>query len=231
MLFICGIGSEASFDIDFVKKYPNIPSYAFDGTLNIAPLMYMPSDFPKEIIFINKLIYTKNGKNIMSYSSSGLHTIECETTNLIEEVKPYNDVFLKMDIEGEEWQWIKIFENYFPKIKQFVFEAHALFTHKIGDYLINAHCTLPLDQWIQNILESLKILNKTHYLVHMHENNSTPYININGHNYASFMELTYIRKDCEIDGLNKDILPINIDACTSSIHLSNNINFWPFKHD
>jgi len=188
-----GIANEMSFEIDFIKKYPNIYSLAFDGTIK-SP------DLPKEINFFKINIGSDNTNNV---------------TNLKEYVKDYNDVFIKMDIEGGEWDWIKGFRDFFPKIKQIVFEAHNKFS---------SHVT-----WTSytSVLESLQILNETHYLVHIHENNHGSFENIKNKNYPNFSELTFIRK--EIRGFNTDNLPIkNLDFPTCSTMPTNDINFWPF---
>jgi hypothetical protein len=60
-----------------------------------------------------------------------------------------------------------------------------------------------------NMLETLKIINKTHYLVHIHGNNAAPCIVMaNGIGYPQVAELTYLRKDSLIDGVNTKSLPI-----------------------
>ena len=69
-------------------------------------------------------------------------------------------------------------------------------------------------------------------MVHIHENNAGPFIHIKDNDYPSFVELTFIRKDCEINGLNISDLPIkDIDFSTGGISDMNihNMNFWPFK--
>jgi hypothetical protein len=48
-----GIGDDASFCADFIKKYHPLEKVAFDGTLQ-----GLPKNFPKEIRFVKKNIGT-----------------------------------------------------------------------------------------------------------------------------------------------------------------------------
>jgi len=189
-LITCGIGHDISFELDFAKKYPHVNGLAFDSVDTNA------ENLPKGIKFIETHVgWDEKEKN----------------TNLREYVENYNDIFIKMDIEGSEWNWIKKFDRLFTKVKQFVFEGHYIFE-------IDA-------------LQSLRILNKTHYLVHVHENNAGKHTYVDGHNYPSFLELTFIRKkDCEINGFNADSLPLEgIDFHSNTTYSELNMNHWPFK--
>lgn len=224
-----GIANEVTFEEHFAKLYPNIDSYAFDGSVD------RPLNLPENFKFIKNnigTVSTNDGSQI--YSNGGLVTYNGGITNLKEYVKNYKNIFVKMDIEGEEWNWIRIFEDSFDKVKQFTFEAHALFPHllaQVDPFAVSAHCqNLSNAVWADNILESLKILNKTHYLVHVHENNAARTVRIGDHQYPTFYEFTYIRKDCKINGLNNKPLPIeNLDFPTNINMLNNDINFYPFK--
>jgi len=188
----CGIGHDITFEEDFMKKYPHMQGLAFDSNdTNFENL-------PTQIKFIETHVgWDEKEKN----------------TNLREYVENHSDIFIKMDIEGSEWNWIKKFDDLFVKVKQFVFEGHNLFGHS------------------QDTLECLRILNRTHYLVHVHENNAGDFIYVDGHNYPSYMEFTFIRKDCEINGFNTNDLPLDgIDfPCYPTISRFTNMNHWPFK--
>jgi hypothetical protein len=166
-----GIGGDISFENDFIKINPNIRGLAFDGTVTA----YQSQNLPKEIKFIKKNIGFDDNET---------------TTNLHEYIKNYKNVFIKMDIEGGEWNLLRSsFSDLLLNIKQIVFEAHSIFT-------------------INNVLECLQIINKTHYLIHVHQNNNGILYEIENAKYPSLLELTYIRKDCEISGLNANNLPI-----------------------
>jgi hypothetical protein len=195
----CGIETNVSFDKDFCIYKPNINGLAFDGTVN------KPSDLPNNIIF-----YKKNISNVCTEN----------TTDLNQETNNYENIFLKMDIEGHEWRWIKNFKN-FNKCKQIILESHGYFDEswtKIGNYNY------------EEIEEALKKLNETHYLVHFHGNNCGGIENINGILYPTVGEMTFIRKsDCIINGINKNELPIDgIDFKNNKNIPDMFINMWPF---
>ena len=138
-----------------------------------------------------------------------------------------------MDIEGEEWNWIRSFKDSFMKVKQFVFEAHAIYLNG-PDYAVKGKVT-PDIEWLKYILKSLQILNETHHLVHVHQNVSSCPVIFNGVSYPTFFELTFIRKDCKINGLNKNDLPIKnldfpcgLDPMPEDM-IDKNMSFYPFK--
>jgi hypothetical protein len=210
-----GIGDATSFDSCFVKLHPDIPSFAFDGTVN------RPHTLPTNVDFVKK--------NIGVSSNS-------TTTNLKEYIVGYNNVFLKMDIEGEEWCWLMGFADSIKKIKQFVFEAHAFFPHLLTKAYTDCHCLgYDADIWTDYILEALKLLNKTHYLVHAHQNIIGPFVKIADNEYPAFLELTFIRKDCLVDGLNRGSLPIRDLDFPCGRHpmpigvVDKDMSYYPFK--
>ena len=194
-----GLNMEVSFEEEFSKKYPNVRGTGFDGQTGAK----MPTGME----------YMK--KNIASESNF-------YTTNLKEYAKRYNNIFIKMDIEAAEWDWIPSFEDCFPRVKQIVFEAHGFFE---PHYWSN-------ENFDEKILEGLQILNKIHYLVHVHANNWAPKtFKIGEHIYPNVLELTFIRKeDSEIDGLNTTDLPLpEIDYPNNMNDKEFDINFWPFN--
>lgn len=177
-----GVGGNTSFDVEFLSTQPNMTGLVFDGCINFYP------HFPSHVYFVHRNISDDN---------------TAATTNLNHETRNFNDIFMKMDIEGHEWKWIRAFQN-FSRIKQFVIEIHGLFPNphtwdwggKIGFH-------------VEDIYEGLKKINQTHHLVHFHSNTSAEYALVDGKEMPTVAELTYIRKaDCEISGLNKTPLPI-----------------------
>ena len=158
----CGISNEASFDRDFLNLYKNIGknnSYAFDGTIEDYPWHYT-----KNINFIKKNISNINDN---------------KHTNLKYLLKNYNNIFLSMDIEGGEYEWLKSLEEYeLNKFKQICIEFHGLNDDNYG-------CS------VKEKMNCLKKINKTHYLVHAHGNNFGPIVD----NIPYVLELTYVRKN------------------------------------
>jgi hypothetical protein len=180
-----GVGPDISFEFDFMKKY-NINGVIFDSE------NYNHICFPNKMIYINKNIDSEN--------------------NLLEYVQNYKNIFLKLDIEGGEWNLLSSeFVNYLNNIKQIVIEVHNIFTNPAA-------------------LEGLKNLSKTHHIVHVHENNNChSFIPIGENNYPNTLELTYLRKDCRVVGLNHISLPIEGIDFPNANYENHDLNFYPFN--
>lgn len=198
----CGVGGNIKFDCDFIDKHQNINGVAFDGTINHAP------PFPNKISFVRKNIGTSKNEN---------------ETDLMDETANYNDIFIKMDIEGHEWKWINAFNN-LSKIKQLVLEVHGLFDTNpdgwmsIGNYKY------------QEMIDAIAKLNTTHHLVHFHSNDAAEYKVVDGFDVPTVGELTFIRKtDCEINGFNKTKLPIEgLDCVNGNDRPPLSFSYYPF---
>lgn len=180
----CGVGGNASFDFEFLQNRPNMTGLVFDGSINFYPR------FPSHVYFVHRNIGVSNTQ---------------QTTNLNNETKQHKNIFMKMDIEGHEWKWIRSFEN-FSNIKQFVIEIHGLFPDL--DNYNGWGNDVGFDS--EDVYEAMKKINQTHYLIHFHSNTSAEYTKVDGKEMPTVAELTYIRKeDCAIHGLNKTPLPIH----------------------
>ena len=81
-----GVSDEESFSRDFINKYNTKNNFAFDGTIDDYPYHYT-----RNIHFIKKNISNINDDNY---------------TNLDFLIEQYNNIFLKMDIEGGEYPWL-----------------------------------------------------------------------------------------------------------------------------
>ena len=125
-----GISNDISFEEDFCSKY-DINCYAFDGTIeNIKSKN-------KNITFIKKNIGNVDNETI---------------TTLKDYINKYDNIFIKMDIEGGEVEWIDSLSNEeLSKFSQIVIEFHYPYSHK-------------------EISTFEKILHN-HILVHFHANN------------------------------------------------------------
>ena len=130
-LFIsCGIANDIRFEEDFLDNN-KIKSYAFDGTIVSFPVHKNNIEWiPKNIGFANTE----------------------KTTNLKEYIRNYSNIFLKMDIEGSEFNWIdSMSKEELQQFNQIIIEFHW-----------------PFDIYRMNML---KKLNDTHYIIHIHGNN------------------------------------------------------------
>jgi hypothetical protein len=164
-LFIsCGIGDNNDFDIEITKKYPEIKCLSFDGTIDKLPTNSDKIEFIK--------------KNIGTYNNNS-------TTNLNKYIDNYKNIFLAMDIEGEEYNWLNsLTDKQLLKFKQIIIEIHQPVKVKAG------HCIS-----IENRLKALNKLSRLFYLCHLHPNNCCGIKVIDGINIPNIFEATYIRKD------------------------------------
>jgi len=193
-----GISTEESFSRDFINKYDmnKDNSYGFDGTIRDYPYEYTD-----KITFIRKNIGNTNNNHLSNLSSL---------------TDKYNNIFLKMDIEGGEYPWLYYLdESVLSKFKQIVLEFHGITDDGWG--CKNVHKITCFEK-----------LAKTHYIVHAHANNGghvdnkMPYV----------IELTYINKKYfdSVPQLNKQPLPSPFDYPNHSNRHEIDLNFSPFVH-
>jgi len=193
-----GIGGDESFSRDFFNKYKVLNSGAFQ--LEIDKL---PANYPRKMIF-----YKKNISDLSDNTNANLNFF----------IKNYNNIFMKMDIEGDEYKWFnsKSSEDLI-KFKQFTIEFH-----EINDDSFNYSNELK-----KNVFSKLS---KTHFLIHAHGNNYAGTQLVNNFPIPNVIELTYIRKDClQNISLNKEPLPSSLDFPNDTKkNLDLNLNFYPF---
>ena len=192
-----GISIEESFSRDFINKYDmnEYNCFGFDGTINSYPYEYT-----------NKISFIK--KNINSFNDDN----NCNLSYLINK---YNNIFLKMDIEGSEYPWLfSIDEQDLNKFKQIVIEFHGITN----------------DSWGCNYREKMDCINKllkTHYIIHAHGNNFSHICN----NFPDVIELTFVNKKLFDNEpvLNTQPLPItHLDYPNNPHNWEIQLNFYPF---
>lgn len=191
LLLSGGVGPEISFEHEFIGLFPNIKCILLDGTVD-APVLPVNTTFVK--------------KNIGRYNND-------HYTNLVEYIGDAKDIFLKMDIEGGEWElFTSEFANHLHKVKQIVLEVHHIFSTPVA-------------------AKVFETLGKTHNIIHVHENNHCrDFYEIGGNLYPHTIELTYLRKDCRVIGLNDQMLPLPVVDFPNTDHFPNlDINHYPFN--
>jgi hypothetical protein len=192
----CGVNDDISFENDFLNKYQYLNCIAFDGSINKLPYNR------DRLSLIQKYIGTKNNNT---------------TTDLKEYITNYNNIFLKMDIEEFEFDWLNIYSSdELKKFKQITMEVH------FDNLSTNSY----------NINQKLQILGKladTHWLVHVHPNNYGKIIHNNGFIIPAAIEFTYIRKDLQnYIGLNDDTIPSKYDIINNPYMFDINLKGYPF---
>jgi len=158
-----GIETDISFENTFLEKYPDLDCVAYDGTIS-----ELPSGAHPKIQFHRKNLGDTNSD---TYS------------NLQEYFEKYNNIFMKMDIEGWEYPLFdSIRDDQLLKISQLVIEFH-------NPYLVTLQSRLA----------------KTHWLVHFHANNAS---GMGPNGVPNVYECTYIRKDYDSNVIpNPDPIP------------------------
>jgi hypothetical protein len=127
----CGIANDLRFETAFMDHYSINYCLAFDGTIDRLP------EHHHSIEWINKNIGYINSKKI---------------TNLRDYLQGKKNIFMKMDIEGSEFNWIDSMSiEELEKFSQIVIEIHW-----------------PFDKYSFSMLKKLTL---THYCVHIHGNN------------------------------------------------------------
>ena len=204
-LFISGgISDDISFEQHFLNMYPNLKCYAFDGTVNSLPTN------DQRVTFIKK--------NIGKYDS-------LKTTNLKSYMERFNNIFMKIDIEGHEFRLFPELEDYMSKIKQLVLEVHSP-----GDIKLHQNYFKGLEDIDHSFMFNMfAMINKTHTLVHVHANNGCQSHVYDGVILPNVFECTFIRNDFVTDKVpNKTPLPLPIDMKNILNKQDYFINYYPF---
>ena len=173
-LIACGISDDVTFENDFIQKY-NVNCIAFDGTID-----NLPQNSNKRIEWVKKNISRVSALN---------------KTNLSEYIENKDNLFLKMDIELYEYQWLEsiTLEN-LNKFKQIVIEIHFPFSY-LHEESVFSQTSYPNSMSIEEKINIINKINNTHYLVHLHPNSSCGTTTFNNTIVPNVIECTFLRKD------------------------------------
>ena len=184
--FSCGISNDITFELDFLKKYP-IKCFAYDGTVEGLP--------------------DRSNSSIKFYKTNISPDNTRSTTNLHAEIEPFNDIFLKMDIETFEFRWIhSLNEEHLKKIKQMVIEFHFPFTQ-------TGFTHLDVEISIKDKMSVFEKISRTHKLIHFHPNNCCGTTLYENTIVPNVFECTFLRKDVDDSTeLNTETIPSSLDV-------------------
>jgi hypothetical protein len=190
-----GIGSDEAFSNDLIKYFDIKNAHGFDGTINI-----LPTNCPSILNVYRLNISSKQTKN---------------TANLRRFIDNYKNIFLKMDIEGGEYDWLNsLSKDDLQKFKQITIELHYINDSSLGiNHLTKINC--------------FKKLFETHYIIHIHGNNVCGTIG----KIPNLVEVTYIRKDCINNDIQNNTLNLpdkNLDFSNDQSKTDIDLNFYPF---
>lgn len=179
-----GVSDDCSFEKQFQETY-NCPVFMFDHTIKALPEQFPQSFFYKQGVADKKLPLLDTVENHIKMSG----------------LQNSNNLFLKMDVEGAEWNvFDKMTDDTLLHFKQIVVEFH--FPLNINQKIV------------KNVFSKLQ---NHFYIVHIHANNydgPAGAIIINGIVHPNVFELTMIRKNCiHQDGVipSTESFPIQID--------------------
>jgi hypothetical protein len=205
-LLSAGIAANDDFSVDFIKKY-NLQKhhcFGFDGSID-----NLPTNLQDKMTFVRKHIGSDNND---------------ATTNLESYVRDFHNVFLKMDIEGGEWAWLRgVDEATLNKLTQVVLELHGTTSTSWHGLTIDAFGSGYAEK-----RDCLKKLSKTHYLVHAHGNNADC---VASNGLPNVLEVVYLRKTLfkEPPSLNREPLPRKGLDFPNEVRCPDyDLNFFPF---
>lgn len=206
-----GVADNITFEEDFLRKNTDVVHcFAFDGTVK---------EFPKT-------------KERISFFKMNLAEKETEsTTNFHKLLEKFQNVFLKLDIEGHEFRVLPTwFGKYMKNIKQMVIEIHTPMDFKLHP----EYYTELQDVEYGKLYELLGGINQTHTLVHFHPNNGCGAHRV-AHKVGEIVvpnvfECTYLRNDLvSTKELNTDPIPSAIDVRNHSYYNEMSLEGWPYK--
>lgn len=137
--------------------------------------------------------HTVNVKTKTPYIKHIKQKLDKNTTSFFDNLNKHNHIFLKLDIEGGEFELLSVLKNeQLQKIKQIVIEIHDCYNSM-----------------------KIKLLNKlfvNHKLIHLHPNNCCGLVDFHNIKFPKVVELTFVRNS-EIPEfkLNDQCLPTELD--------------------
>jgi hypothetical protein len=164
--------------------------FAFDGTVENLPNKHDKINFIK--------------KNISDLNSDS-------EDNLKDLIATYQDIFLKMDIEGDEYLWMSnLTDGELSKFKQIAIEFHE-----------------PYEKYKWRCLERLC---KTHWAFHFHPNNCGAVCFHGKTAVPEAFEMTYVRKSEIKDAprINRTSFPTELDRPNSPLRPTVPYNGEPY---
>jgi hypothetical protein len=164
-----GVDKTVLFENAFVNRY-DVPCVVYDHTVESLPA----------------------GENDprVTHERRMVGAVESDSgTNLTPYLDRYDDVFVKMDVEASEWEWIEALRSdQLDRISQMVIELHLLMDTEDTKKL---HTDM---RTFRRRLEVVKKLTQTHMLTHVHANNYGGSFAFKGREYPCVMECTFLRK-------------------------------------
>jgi len=197
-----GIEYTNTFENEFIEKY-GTHCFAFDYSIAELP------EKNDRITF--KKIKINNVDNLSNY------------------IDLYDNCFVKMDIEGSEWDWLSsLSKSTLSKISQMVIEFHFLLQ-------IDEDATSLLNVFMKR-MQIIDKLNETHVMCHIHANNFSQNMKFNDNTLPTVIECTFLNKKVFVENPsyllfeNLRSIPTVYDApnCDKIDDTTSILNYPPF---
>ena len=183
--FSPGTSFTTNFEDEIAKKF-GIKSFMIDGSVEESSLDLNAKFFHFQKIWLADF----NSQNTITLSKWIDQSSFSGSSNLL----------LQMDIEGAEYQTlISTPYDYLNKFKILVIEFHNLFRLKNQRFLNQRF--LPV---VEKLLNSFDC-------VHIHPNNCCGTSNIHGFSIPNVLEMTFYRKDCNLEKKYSSNIPHKLD--------------------
>ena len=181
--FSPGVSNVASFEMDLAKR--GIRSFLADASVDAPPLSIRGSEFRKKFLGPE----TKD-----EFITLGDWVNDCE-------VPDDADLILQMDIEGAEFDVLNATpDDVLNRFRIIVIEYHR----------IPAIMSKPKPQ--ARATETFGKLGRLFDIVHIHPNNATQFVDLNGIQVPRLVEVTYLRKDRVTSRQKNTHIPHPLDA-------------------
>mgnify|MGYP001269606679 CR=1 FL=1 len=190
-LITLGLGPNWSFELDYLSKNKKNKVHIYDHTVSSYPYIKAIGKYFRRLItfrttfegfttrvknFYNykKFLYSKN---VNFFKEKIAHTIKNKIDTDIEKVfsriNSQEEVVLKIDIEGSEYEVVDQILKYSNRIQMLIFEFHWI------------------DKKEEIFLESIKKLKDYFEIIHIHGNNHYPKLNSG---LPIILEITFLNK-------------------------------------
>jgi hypothetical protein len=204
-LYSFGIGNDVSFEMDFATRFPTAKQFLFDHTIE-----GLPEKHPN-----------------FKFIQSGLGTDFTETTNTIaghvasqwHEPKTHNRI-LKIDIEWNEWDTlaatpVEVLRMFDVILCEFHIAPIRYDVTGMSPYFSEYHARIGkevTDRLLSWYAATLKKVQISHTIVHMHANNSLPAESYDGIKIPQLLEVTFVCNDLATFKPYSGTFPTALDA-------------------
>ena len=175
-IYSFGVGDDVSFELDFVRRFPDVQVILFDPIIE-----RLPREHPN-------FVFSKENSRKLAYVSSGLIL---------------KDSLLKMDVEWNEWEVLEHCAegDILDQFSQILIEFHIV-QAEVPPYLspyfrkVYQQAFNTINQKIfGGYYDVLNYLCERFYIFHIHANNSLPEVDMGGYWVPPLLEMSFVRKD------------------------------------